>query len=115
MNVERKLLWYKSSEPNPERHYWNFLIINEQREITQIKQRLYEQLQPVVAKKNIDNGKIFFGDLSYELFCLETPISQIDFSKVYGGKVKDDRRLQPRRTPEGWNDLIDKIFAEKFS
>ncbi len=46
-NIERKLLYYMSSEANPERHYWNFLIVNAQREIRLIKQKLYESLTPL--------------------------------------------------------------------
>jgi hypothetical protein len=37
--IERKLLWYKYSESNPELHHWNFVIINELSQIRIIKQK----------------------------------------------------------------------------
>lgn len=108
--AERQILWYKYSSAEPERHNWNFLIVNEKREIAIAKQNLYEQLEPVVEERLIDKGKVFCSDLFYELFCIETPINKLDFSKVYQGKVREDRRLQPRRSINGWNNLISKIF-----
>jgi len=108
--IERKLLWYRYSEPNPELHHWYLAIINEPSQIRIIKQKLYDQLQPIVEEKEIDEGKIeISNNLHYELFCLITSTSKIDYSKVYQGKVKQDRRLQPRRTQEGWNDFIEKL------
>jgi len=113
---------YMYSENIPERHYWNILIVNEQREIDLARQKLYKELNPVVEGTNlslkpivtdtlIDKGKIRGSSkLAYEIFCLETVVSSIDFSKVYQGKVKKDRRLYPRKTRDGWNDFIDKVF-----
>jgi hypothetical protein len=113
--IERQLLWYKSSQPFPERHSWNFLAINEMREIKIIRQNIYDSLKPIVEEKPIDKGRIESSDLFYELFCLITPIYQIDFSEIYQGKIKRDRRLQPRINKEGWNNLINKIQCGEFS
>jgi hypothetical protein len=119
--IERQLLWYMYSENIPERHYWNFLVVNGIGKIEPLKQKLYEQLNPVVEGTNvslkpvvsetlIDRGRIKDSTtLVYELFCLETLVSHIDFSKVYRGKVKKDRRLCPRKTKDGWNYFIDKV------
>ena len=119
--IERQLLWYMYSENVPERHYWNILIINEQREIDLARQKLYKELNPIVEGTNvslkpvvsetlIDKGKIKDSRLVYELFCLETMVSSIDFSRIYQGRVRKDRRLQPRRSRSGWNDFIDKVY-----
>ena len=35
--------------------------------------------------------------------------SELDLSRVYQGKVRKDRRLQPRMTLGGWNDFIEKV------
>jgi len=108
MSVERKLLWYKSSSSIPERHYWTFLLINENREIKQIRQKLKDQLEPIVAEKSIDRQEILgHPGFFYDIFTLESTSPKIDFSKVYEGKVKWDRRLQPRETNVNWSDLID--------
>ena len=120
--IERQLLWYMYSTDILERHFWNVLIVNEQREIDLARQKLYEQLNPIVEGTNlslkpivndtpIDKGKIRGSKLVYNLFCLETVVSSIDFSKMYQGKVKKDRRLYPRKTKEGWFDFIDKIYS----
>ncbi len=119
--VERQLLWYMYSTDVPERHFWNILIINEQREIDLAKQKLREELnpimedtlvslKPIVTETLIDGGKIEDSDLRYELFCLETMVSAINFANVYQGKVNWDRRLQPRRRKTSWYDFIDKVY-----
>lgn len=108
MNIERELLWYKSSSSTPERHYWSFLVINEEREIEQIRQKLKDQLEPVVAEKSIDKQEILgHPGFFYDLFTLESTSPRIDFSKVYRGKIRWDRRLQPRKANVNWSDLID--------
>lgn len=119
--TERQLLWYMYSANNPERHFWNILLINEPGEIRTIKQKLHEELNPlvedtlvsfnpIVSQTTIDTGGIENSDLRYELFCLEATVSAINFANVYQGKVEWDRRLRPRKSPEGWFDFRDKIY-----
>jgi hypothetical protein len=112
--AERQVLWYKASKSNPEMHIWNFLIVNEQREIDGIKQKLYGQLEPIVEEKPIDKGRVGDSDLFYDLFRLETPTNHMNFSEVYLGKIRWDRRLQPRRDKNGWSSLIDKISQDEI-
>ena len=107
--IERQLLWYMYSEmKDPEKHHWNILAIGERREFEIIKQKLYEQLTPIVPgegvsfhrvldEKVIDTGKTRDSKLHYWLFSLETTAGYIDFSKVYEGKVRKDRILCQRR------------------
>lgn len=114
MGIERQLVWYKTSKDFPERHYWNFLLINEQREIEQIKQKLYDNLGYVLEETQIDKGKIINSDLMYVLFRIEATKPELDFSRIYKGKVRKDRILQPRKSLSGWNDLINKIALGEF-
>jgi len=108
---ERQVLWYKFSEADPERHYWNFLLINKAEEIERIKQKLYDNLKPIISKKVIFKSPVMGqGYLFSELFCLETTVCELDFSKIYKGKVKQDIRLRPRKTFHGWDDFTDKIY-----
>jgi len=120
--INRKLLWYMYSTEIPERHFWNILIVNELTQIPIIRQKLREELNPlvddtlvslnpVVSETVIDNGIVKdSGGLHYELLCLESTVSAIDFANVYQGDVKWDRRLRPRKTKEGWFDLMDKVY-----
>ena len=121
VGIERQLLWYMYSTDIPERHFWNILLINQPEKITLIRQKLREELNPlvegtlvslnpIVTETLIDNGKIENSELHYELFCLESTVSAVNFSNVYQGKVKWDRRLQPRKRKNGWNDFIDKVY-----
>ena len=107
--VKRKVLWYKSSEANPERHNYNFLVINSNREINQIKQKLYERLQPITEETMIENGVV--DELKFELFTLQSSVNTEDFSRVYRGELKKDRRLQPRKTSGGWNTFLEQIAS----
>ena len=47
--------------------------------------------------------------LLYELVTIEATGSNLDFSKIYNGKVVKDRSLFPRKTSLGWNNFIDKV------
>lgn len=107
--IERQLLWYKSSKSDPEQHFWNFLIINENREFNGIRQKLYDSLKSIIEENMMDYGKIENSNLHYGLFCLVSPTSNIDFSKVYKGYVAKDRRLQSRKTRDGWNEFINQV------
>jgi len=113
--IERQLLWYMTSKNFPERHSWNFLIVNEPREIGLIKQKLYENLGYIVEEKIIDKGRVKNSDLFYEIFCLEATKREVDFSRIYQGELRKDRVLQPRKSSGGWNDLINKVASGEFS
>jgi hypothetical protein len=121
-------MYSQTENPDPEteeRHYWNILLINDNRDYGLILEKLRSQftptfpmeqvtLNPIRSERVIDKGKIRDSKLNYWLMNFETTVSRIDFSKVYQGKVKWDRRLAPRKTVEGWNDLIDKVYEGKI-
>lgn len=115
---ERTLKYYCALEQQiPQQYRWNFLIINAPREILQIKDKLFSQLRPLEEARSLDSGLfIGSGGLYYELISLpsQVPESLIDFSKVYRGKVSKDRRLQPRATANGWNDLLNALSEGKI-
>jgi len=116
MDIERKLLWWKYIESEiPQMFGWNFLIINEPREIKIINSRICHALELVEERRKIDSGLIEnCGGLHYDLFSLYSPTVEIDFRDVYDGFVKKDRMLQKRETRQGWNYLIDKIITGKI-
>lgn len=115
--IERQILWYKSSqsknqfaEEGEERHFFNFLIVNTPDKIALIKQKIYDAVQPILVDKEISADKIEDSKLSYDLFFLmSSRNNEINFSGVYRGKVVLDRRLQPRKTIEGWDGLVKKV------
>ena len=113
MNVERKLLWWKFVESEePQLFGWNFLLINEEREAKAIYDKICDELEVVEERKEIDSGAIpNSGAIHYDLFTLYSPKVCIDFSKIYEGCVKKDRRLQRRYSKEGWNQFIDLVVS----
>lgn len=122
VEVQRQLRWWRYSEEEPELHYWNFLIVNEEREIRDIRQKLRDALTPVdemykvsfhriIEEKVLDAGEVRgHPGLLYELTHLVSTNPNIDFSKVYKGLVVKDRRLRPRKKNAGWNDLIQTAY-----
>ena len=81
------------------RHRWTFLIINEPREIERIRERIYEQLQPVVDLKNLDDGLIKHSEgLHYDFFSFSSEKGKIEEpQKIYASKrFKKDRDLIER-------------------
>jgi len=110
VNVERQIRWDRYSEDSPERHNYIFLIINRPRQIDSILQKLREQLTMVVEETEIGLGLIRgSGGLHYDLREISSTKLEPDFSRVYGGEISKDRRLQPRKTSDGWNDFINKV------
>jgi hypothetical protein len=113
MNVERKLLWWKNVETEfPQLFGWNFLIINESREMKIVRDKICEALEIVQESRKIDSGVIMnSGGLHYDLFTMYSPTAKVSFCNVYEGSVKKDRRLYMRKTEKGWNSFIDKIAS----
>lgn len=109
--VQRQVLWYRASENFPERHCYNVLIVNTVREINIICQRLYEQLKPIVEEEVIYEGRIPRTMLHCKLISLVSPVSEVDFSKVYDGRVRPSRYLVPRQSLNGWNKFIERVVS----
>ena len=114
MDIERKLLWWKYVEDEIHQLFgWNFLIINEPREIRIIKDKLCYALEVVEEEREIDYDMVKSSDrLHYGLFTLFSPTAKIDFRNVYQGRVYKDRRLQKRESGLiGWSHLIEQIVS----
>ncbi|MCK4647564.1 hypothetical protein KAT24_01380 [Candidatus Pacearchaeota archaeon] len=113
MDIERKLLWWKYIESEiPQLFGWNFLLINEPREIQIITNNICYALEIVEEKREIDFGLIENSrGLRYDLFTMYSPAIEINFKEIYTGLVKKDRRLQKRETRDGWNYLINQIVC----
>ncbi len=97
---------------------WHVLVINEQREITRIRQKICEEMQPVEDMVVLTHGKMQDTSLRYEPLSLysygKTP-QNVDWSKIYGGKVQRDRNLQSRMNPDGLANFVDEsLTREKF-
>ena len=108
--IQRKILWNRYSENNPETHHYNFLIINKPGQIRSILQKLREQLATVVEEQPIDSGLIEKSrGLHYDLRTMSSTVLEPDFSQVYQGEIRRSRRLQPRQTSDGWYDFIKSV------
>ena len=115
--AERQVLWYKSSksknqfpEGGEETHSYNILIVNTPDKIELIKQKLYDTVQPILLDKVIRCGKAGDSGLSWELLNLVSSKNhELNPPEIYDGKFKWDRRLQPRKTPQGWDGLAEKL------
>ncbi len=113
MDIERKLLWWKYLESDiPQLFGWNFLLINEPREIKIINSKICNALKIVEERRQIDSGLIKKSDgFHYDLFTIYSPTVKIDFRNIYTGIVIRDRRLQRRETMDGWNLLVNQIVS----
>jgi hypothetical protein len=85
------------------------------KKISQIKQKLYDNLGFIIEEKKIDDGRVGDSDLFYELFCIEATKSEVNFSEIYLGRVRKNRNLQLRKSQDGWNGLINKLANDEFS
>jgi hypothetical protein len=115
--VERRLVWYRSSEAEPERHTYTIIVINTPREIKRIMQNVREQVinrGQILEQGVIDEGRVKGSRVHYSLQQVQTQVPDLDFTKAYKGKVNHDRRLQPRTTRDGWNTLINSLALGEF-
>ena len=82
------------------RHRWTFLIINEPREISRIRERVYQQLEPIVDFRTLGEDLIpNSGGLHYDIFSFSSIKGKIEYpEKIYDNpkKFKKDRDLNER-------------------
>ena len=100
--LERQVRYNLKTETGEQeniRHRWTFLIINESREIGRIRERIYQQLEPIVELKNLSEGLIEYSNgLHYDFFSFSTNKGKIERAdKIYDSKkFKQDRDLFER-------------------
>jgi len=120
MTVERQLRWNVESEDRtedyPPRQHFRFLIINDERYINRIRQRLVIELQPVETVEELTRGKIPGTDLEYEAFSLDSyrgSPSDINWKKIYDKRkqIIHDENLTKRQGPNGLGNYIDNLIV----
>jgi hypothetical protein len=116
--VERKIVYsWEIESKTPQIFQYHFLIQNESREIRQIEEKLFAQLEPLEEPQTIASGLIRgSGGVHYDLFSVMSslPNENLGFNGIYKGKVKLDRRLRSRVSEENWSGLIEKIEKGEF-
>lgn len=81
-----------------ERHEWYFLIINEPKEIRNIRERIFKQLEPINLDKELKGTIKNSRGLHYDYFRLTSQKGKFENpDKVYySKKFKQDRALYKR-------------------
>jgi hypothetical protein len=115
----RQLRWEVVSRDQPERHEYTLLLINKKREFERILQRASEWMRPAEEPRCIGEDVIIGTGLRYKLVTIlayRVPPNQINWSKIYGGKVTRDLNLGPREISDGLLDYVENSIASgKFS
>ncbi|MBU4308483.1 MAG: hypothetical protein KJ566_01660 [Nanoarchaeota archaeon] len=108
MNNERQVRYnYFRSEEFPEAIDWFFLIINQNREIREIEQKIYDLIHPVFNPIKEIKGQIKGNDLRYKLigFSSFKSIDLENLKKVYKRIIKDNH-LYTRQTVDGLENYL---------
>jgi hypothetical protein len=115
MTIDRQLRWNFQCEEHPPTFHFNFLIINDDRYINRIKQRIIQELQPVENVQELTEGKIK-DDLMYKLISLDSyreNIQNINWKKIYDRTKQTfrDENLTNRKTKNGLANYIDNLIG----
>lgn len=96
----------RKSESNPERLEWWFLIINQNREIEEIQQRIYNFLAMIEEEKSF-GGVVKGTGLRYKLINFESKkkAEWNQLSKIYK-KVIKDTDLYDREKQDGLENFL---------
>ncbi|VVB84040.1 Uncharacterised protein [uncultured archaeon] len=103
--LERQIRYNRftsTAEQEFERHKWIFLVINEPRELSRIKERIFSQLKPISFKKLGYSAIPLSGGLYYDYFSFTSERGEIEEpNKIYHSKkFKQDRDLTEKRELE---------------
>ena len=101
--AKRQVRYNRRSDPvdEPMPHRWTFMIVNEPREVIRIRNRIYEELQPIDDLVELDaKGIRGSRGLQYQIFCFLSSVSEFEPKRVYGGSMKKDRDLVERSDEE---------------
>jgi len=111
--MKRQLWWNFVSEALEQRRRYFFVIINDNREIGVISNRIFSELQPIDELQE-RGGKA--GDLQYKLlvFYSHETLPLWRREKIYKGKQKRDFRLYERRKMgmDGLEEYVQKQIQE---
>lgn len=96
---------------------WWFLIINQQREIDRILQRIYKQLPPIEDSFIESIGVVKGESTRYQLISFSSYSSKTDvelnWDKIYQGTRSRDENLFRRQATDGLAQFVDKKVAKK--
>jgi hypothetical protein len=106
---KRIVYWNRRAENPPEdMHTWYFLIINEPKMIVRIKQKIFEQLQPLDELMEYRSQTIRGQDLRVLCFSFSSPQTRLDFKSAYNGSWAKEQELYVR---PGLDNLIDRLIS----
>jgi len=103
MNKERQVRYnYRRSKSNLECLEWWFLIINQNREIEEVKQRVYSLFAPIEEESPSVRGVVTKTGLRYELLNFESKkrVRKEELRRLYR-RVILDTKLYNRKDPDG--------------
>jgi len=107
-SLERQLLWNLRTNVNPQTISYYFVIVNDSREIAEIKERIFGKFHSIDELKEVPSeGNI--GGLPYLIMRFNTFNKQVGISEIvsaYNGPVKKDPRLYEREEPNGFDNLV---------
>lgn len=112
MNKERQVRYNcKRSKLNPNCNEWWFLIINQNRETSDIEQKIYSTFAPIIDETKTISGVVKGTGLRYKLIDFESSksVKDIIFSSIYPN-IARDRKLYGRGTSDG----LENYLAEQF-
>lgn len=114
MNDERQVRYNSTrSRQNPEKMEWFFCIVNQNREIIDISNRIYDLLAPIEDEGKTIEGVVTGTGLRYKLLNFETRtrIEPNDFNRIYSRMILD-RKLNNRKNPDGLADYLTAQFGD---
>lgn len=105
--MERQVRYNWRRANNPEYGEWWFLIINQNREIEEIKSKIYKLLEPIVNESKKIEGTIKGTGLRYLLINFESRASteKSQLNQLYKN-ILQDRNLYTRQSRDGLENYI---------
>ena len=110
LKTPRQIRYNFLSEPNPERHHWTILIVNDKRTIHRVKQKFMNSASPLDEVSTITEGRIPKSHgLRYLAFSATTFTNPnlFPWNKVYKGPVSRDVELYLGESQDRLSKYID--------
>lgn len=108
MEKERQIRYYcRRAQPHSEYNEWWFLIINQNREITDAEQKIYSLLAPIENESPVVEGTIQKSGLRFKLinFQSKTNVPLNSLRKLVQRVVRDNK-LYRRETIDGLENYV---------
>jgi hypothetical protein len=116
MTLERQILYnFKTSKVEQDRlpHRWTFVIVNTPYNIEEIKQKIYENLQPVDDLNEIGDYPLKgTNGLHCVCFSISSSKSEIEREAVYNSlNFREDRRVKEMKESD-FSDFVERTFVK---